>query len=573
MKFIEFDRHKCDDCYKCLRLCPTKAIAFSEGDRRIMDKMCIKCGLCQASCPNGALHIQNDIDHIKRAISMGRRMAVSLAPSFVCAFDMEHPGQMVTCLKRLGFSIIEETAEGAEIISREYADAIESAKMETIITTCCPSATYLIEHYYPNQIPAMLPIVSPMIAHGRLLKERYGRDCFTVFMGPCLAKKAEAEELAGAIDAVLTFNELAEWIQRAEIPLNELEPWDFDNESSRRGRAYPIGSSIRYPNLQPRITPGYRYMHVNGIERCREIMTSLEEGNLKNYCIEMNICKGSCINGPDYPAKSGNFYEREDRLHRYVTQHKDIELLDECDRVVAKPKTARGFTDKSWQTQKASVEDLDKILRAMGKYLPQDQLNCGACGYSTCLEKADAVHNGISDIHVCLPYLRHRAENLQTAVFQYTRNLILVLNENLEIVDANPAFMSVFAPETMKAKDFPVSAFMDDTLLHQILATGRDLIGHKVQFKALGKEFYMNGIYLKMEKALVVTLTDITPDEQSKQELKRIKEQTLSACEEVIWKQMRVAQEIASLLGETTAETKVNLSRLKDIVLSEGGGL
>lgn len=503
---------------------------------------------------------------------MERKMAVSLAPSFVCAFEMDHPGQLVTCLKQLGFSIVEETAEGAEIVSREYAEAIESAQMETIITTCCPSATYLIEQYYPDQIPAMLPIVSPMIAHGRMLKERYGSDCFTVFMGPCLAKKAEAEELSGAIDAVLTFNELAEWIKLAGISLKDLEPWDFDNESSRRGRAYPLGASIRYPNLQPRITPGYRYMHVNGIERCREIMKSLEEGSLKNYCIEMNICKGSCINGPDYPMESGNFYEREDRLHRYVTNHKDLELEDELIRASIALKTNRQFVSKIHPAPKASPGELDKILHAMGKYSVEDQLNCGACGYGSCLEKADAVHNGISDIHVCLPYLRHRAENLQTAVFQYTRNLICVLNEDLEIVDANPAFLSIFAPETMKVKDFPISAFMDDDLLLQVLETERDLVGHKAHFEALGKEFYMNGIYLKVEKALVLTLTDITPDELSRQELKRIKEQTLSACEEVIWKQMRVAQEIASLLGETTAETKVNLSRLKDIVLSEGGG-
>jgi uncharacterized Fe-S cluster-containing protein len=300
-------------------------------------------------------------------------------------------------------------------------------------------------------------------------------------------------------------------------------------------------------------------------------MKSLEDGNLKNYCIEMNICKGSCINGPDYPTRSGNFYEREDRLHRYVMRQEEYELETSSEKSTVLIKTDRRFTDKSWTSQKPSEKELEEILNAMGKYSPQDQLNCGACGYSSCLEKADAVYNGISDIHVCLPYLRKRAENLQTAVFQYTRNLICVLNENLEIVEANPAFISTFAPDTMKVKDFPIQAFMDDALLRNVLESGRDLLGYKAHFEELGKQFYMNGIYLKVEKALVLTLTDITADEKTRLELKRIKEQTLSACEEVISKQMRVAQEIASLLGETTAETKVNLTRLKQIVLSEGG--
>jgi len=574
MKFIEFDRNKCDECYKCLRTCPTKAIAFSGENRKIMDEMCIKCGQCQESCPHGALKIQNDIDRIRRAITAKRRLAVSLAPSFVSAFDLKEPGQIVTGLKSLGFDWVEETAEGAELVSWKYESEIELGARSNIITTCCPSATYLIEQYYPQHMDLMIPVVSPMIAHGRILKSRYRSDCYTVFIGPCLAKKAEAEEMAGAIDAVLTFNELSEWLEGESIVLNQLDSGTFDNMAHQRGRAYPLGSSTRKKDLQPRIDTAYKFIRVEGIERCREMLSSLDRGTLSHYCIEMNICSGSCINGPDFPRNSGNFYERENKLHCYAASSPAAvkpNAFHTSDRI--EPDLGRRFHDKSYHSPKATADEIEKILNAMGKFSLKDQLNCGACGYTTCLEKAAAAYAGISDIHMCLPYLRAKAENLRAVIFEHTPNVVCILDEELCILEANPAFNRIFNTGHQPMKGFPIYAFMDDRLYGEVLRTGEDLIGHKEHFKGINREFYINIVYLAAEKILVTTLTDVTLDEKNRQELLRIKEQTVHACQEVIQKQMRVAQEIASLLGETTAETKVNLNRLKEIVLNDDGGL
>jgi iron only hydrogenase large subunit-like protein len=328
VKFIEFDHHKCDECYKCLRVCPTKAIKFTDHSRDIINSLCIKCGICQASCPQSALTIQNDRHKIKKQIHLGSKIAVSLAPSFAAAFEDQDPKRIITALRTLGVTWVEETGVAAELVSRNYEAMLETMGTENVLTTCCPSANYLVQHYYPELLDAMLPVVSPMIAHGKLLKEKYGAACYTVFIGPCLAKKAEAEEMP-YIDAVLTFNELAEWLEDEGIPYRQLPPGIFDEKATIRGMAYPMGGSLFKNDRQTPIHSGYRMIRADGIDRCKDLLETLKIGGIKNYCIEMNICSGSCINGPDMPYDGLKFFQRKDRMLDYLKAHADHQELDQ----------------------------------------------------------------------------------------------------------------------------------------------------------------------------------------------------------------------------------------------------
>lgn len=573
MKFIEFDKHKCDECYKCLRTCPTKAIAFIDNKREIIDDLCIKCGLCQASCPQGALTIQNDIYKIKQAIKENKYVAVSLAPSFISTFEFKEPEQIVTGLKLLGFNWIEETAVGAEVVSTHYEHVIESGTKTNIITSSCPSANYLIEQYYPGQVDSIIPVVSPMIAHGKMIKKKFGDECYVVFIGPCLAKKAEAEEISGAIDAVLTFDELSEWFDEMNIDLSTLEPSCFGDASTKRGCAFPIGSSLWKNDLKTRINNSYKYIRVDGIDRCKDILESMKRGSLENYCIEMNICRGSCINGPGLIKNELTYYERENKIHKYIdTKEKSVdnEIKRTDDNEI---EVSRTFKSKQLQLKKPTHHEIKEILASMGRYSVHDELNCGACGYSTCIEKAEAVFNGNSDSRMCLPHLRAKAENLQSAIIEHTPNLICILDEKLRIRELNPAFNRVFNEDSLDLKNLPICTLMEDKLFEKVLSEKQNIIGYKKNFKELDKVFYISIIYLDYEKVVVAIFTDVTLEEKNRQELLRVKEQTITSCQEVIEKQMCVAQEIASLLGETTAETKVNLNRLKDIVLNDDGGL
>lgn len=266
MRFLEFDKSKCDDCFKCLRACPTNAISFVGDKRDIIDELCIKCGLCQSHCTPGALKIHNDVPLVKKQIKQGRKVIASIAPSYVGVFNLSHPHQMVTALKKLGFYKVEETAFGAEIISRLYEEEISKSKNKNIITSCCPSSNYLIERYYPELISDIIPVVSPMIAHGKIIKEIEEDNPYVVFIGPCLAKKAEAEDVSGSIDSVITFSELDEWLKKENINFHALSPQNFDRISSSRGQAYPLGGSLFKSDLKTRFNDEFRYMKVEGID-------------------------------------------------------------------------------------------------------------------------------------------------------------------------------------------------------------------------------------------------------------------------------------------------------------------
>jgi iron only hydrogenase large subunit-like protein/uncharacterized Fe-S cluster-containing protein len=569
MKFIEFDVAKCDECFKCLRVCPTKAIAFTKNRRHIIDDLCIKCGLCQLQCPHGALTIKLDLQYVKNAILAGKRVVASIAPSFAGAFSMRETGQMAGALRTLGFFKVEETARGAEIISELYEARISESKLDNIITSCCPSSNDLIQRYYPEILPYVIPVVSPMLAHGYDLKTRYGDDVVVVFIGPCLAKKAEAVEIDDSIDAVITFKELENWLSETHVMLDACEPMPFDTPTTRRGKAYPLGGSLWKKDLKTRINPQYQYIHVDGIENCRSFLDSLSKGDLKGYCAELNICTNSCINGPDMPTESGNVYKRRDRLENYVIQSPEsgvyLPVTTEITRF------SRDFKAKDIPNLAVNEHQIAEVLIEMGKYTEKDQLNCGACGYASCYEKAVAIVKGHSSIDMCLDRLRHKAESLQAIIFDNSPNAICILDSERRIQEVNPAFNEIFNASKIKLTYWPIAAFIDDPIFNEISENQHYRMSKKIYVPEVERTFFSNVVSIQGGNILVGIFTDITDAEHSKEELERVKRETMITCQAVIEKQMRVAQEIASLLGETTAETKVGLNKLKQLVLINGG--
>ena len=578
MKFIEFNKEKCDNCYKCLRICPTKAISFNKDERKIMDALCIKCGLCQASCPQEALKITSQLEQVKAMIEAQTSVVVSIAPSFVGAFGLTEPGKMVSALKKIGFDYIEETAFGAEIIANHYDACIEKNTQKNYITSCCPSANYLIEEYYPMLIPYVIPVVSPMIAHGRSIKERYGQDTKTVFIGPCLAKMAEAEELPEAIDAVVTFEELEGLFKSEHISLSSCAADTFDAVGSQRGRAFPLGGSLRNPKNERREDQSLRFIHVDGIDNCKAVLNELRLGNLEHCCIEMNICDGSCINGPDMPKNYLGRFQKEIYMREYAKQktsawflannamrkealeHKDIEIK-------------RTFTDLQKSQQEPNSLIVKEIMRKMGKYSSKDELNCGACGYKACYDKAKAVYFGYSDIDTCLPYLREKAESLQNVMIENSPNGVLVIDNELTIKEVNPSFNQMFNEEQLPVKDMPMQLFLNEAIFLQNIRENLYIKNKKIYFEEMGRYFIINMVCLEENNQRIIFLTDITGDENRRKEFNEAKEKTLLKTQEVIDKQMRVAQEIASLLGETTAETKMSLKSLNQLFMHDGGEL
>lgn len=573
MNFIEFYQDKCDQCFKCLRVCPTKAIAFTEERREIIDELCIKCGLCHIHCAPKALSIHQDLRRVKHALRGTKKVAISIAPSYLGTFNLKSQTQIVSALRKLGFDYVEETARGAEIVSQHYDAIIEQGQMKNIITSCCPSSNFLIELYYPSAIKSVINIMSPMLAHGKEMRARYGDDVYVVFAGPCLAKKAEAIDVPNIIDAVITFVELEEWFKSEGIVISEEEEGEFDTPASKRGRAYPLGGSLWKNDLKTRTNPKYQYLHVDGIENCESFLKAIESDGLTGFCAELNICLGGCLNGPEMPANTPNYYKRYSLMKERIECSKVLET-DEKELIVHAYENLdlkRTFKSRQNIASVVNQDQIANVLMEMGKYSLSDQINCGACGYTTCYSKAVAVTKGYSDINMCLERLKHKAESLQGIIFDSSPNLICILDEELRIKEVNPAFNIIFNQDKIKLNQWPLSAVIDYDIAAELLDSPIGRVSKNIYIDSVEKSFVCNVVKPNDGKVYVAIFTDISKSEQNRMELLRVKEKTLKTCQEVIDKQMRVAQEIASLLGETTAETKVGLNQLKKLVLTEGG--
>lgn len=568
MSLINLSRINCKSCYKCVNSCSVKAIKMYNEQAEIVNERCIACGHCLVVCPQNARTIENDVQFVKKAMSEGKKVIASIAPSFAGAFDMNKSGQIVEGLKRLGFSAVEETAIGADLVLQLYKKYLNED--ENYITTSCSAVNNLIQKYFPSLIKYMAPVVSPMIAHAKFIKEFYGNDSYVVFIGPCIAKRNEAHEYNNdngkLIDAVITFSELKEWFKEEYIDIKLLKGSNFNRNASRYGYMFPLIGGIG-DNFNKK---EHDVIKVSGTEKCIELFKNLESGELKGICVEANICLGGCIGGPGMPNDGLSFYYREKCVKDYIREKYDsvnsvnIENIDDN-------RFIKYFKNKKINYAQPSDKDIQNILKKMGKYEKSDELNCGGCGYDTCREKAIAVFQGMSDPEMCLPFMRSKAENIKNRLFEVSPNVVLIADEHLNIKEFNPMAEKLFHVIAEQVKDKHVSVIMDDIDFKNVLCNKKSIINKKVKLDKYNMIFIENITYLEKQDSLLAVMYDVTHEEKRKEELVRVKQNTFEAAQEVIVKQMRVAQEIASLLGETTAETKIILNKLKKIALEESG--
>ena len=300
MGIIDFKATKCKHCYKCVRNCEVKAIMIKDERAEIMEDKCILCGHCLQICPQSAKTLNSDLELVKSYIRRGIPTVVSIAPSYMGLLKFKTIGQVNAALRKLGFKDVRETSEGAAVVTQEYAKLLEEGRMENIITTCCPSCNDLIEIYYPQLIKYLAPVVSPMIAHGKLLKKEFGQETKVVFLGPCIAKKKEAKDPRHDcyIDAVLNFSEVERWLREEEIVIEDCEEIPFTNMDPKVNRLYPVTNGVVNSVLTTeRKSDSYRKFYVHGSKNCIDLCDSMSRGEINGCFIEMNMCSGGCIKG------------------------------------------------------------------------------------------------------------------------------------------------------------------------------------------------------------------------------------------------------------------------------------
>lgn len=557
MECLTLKKSNCKNCYKCIRHCPVKSIRFSGNQAFIIGNECIMCGQCFVVCPQDAKQIVDETEKVKVLLQSGDPVVVSLAPSFVANYDGVGIEAMRDAIKKLGFYDVEETAIGATIVKREYEHLIREEGRDVIITSCCHSVNLLIQKHFPKLLPYLADVVSPMQAHCLDIKRRIP-NAKTVFVGPCVAKKDEAQHYEGIVDAVLTFDELTAWLEREGIAPEQR----MDSEVHSRARFFPTtGGILKTMALD---NPDYAYMAIDGTENCMAALRDIERGSLRGCFIEMSACVGSCIGGPvmekfhrapvrDYAAVSRYAGQEDFEVEQPDSTglHKEFEII------------TQRLTDPT-------ETEITETLRQMGKIKPTDELNCGSCGYDTCREKAIAILHGKAEISMCLPYLKDKAENFSDTIARNTPNGLIVLNEKLEVQQINRAAQRIL--NLRSASDIlgdSVVRVLDPTDFQSAAKTLRGVHGKREYLAEYEKYVEKTVVYDREYHLILCILRDVTEEENQRQKKEDISRQTVEIADKVVDKQMRIVQEIASLLGETAAETKIALTKLKESISDE----
>lgn len=557
MNCLTLKKSNCKNCYKCIRHCPVKAIRFSGNQAHIIGNECILCGQCFVVCPQNAKEIVNEVEKAKVLIQSGDPVVVSLAPSFIANYDGAGINSMRSALQKLGFFDVEETAIGATIVKNEYERILAEEERDVIISSCCHSINLLIQKHYPAVLGYLADVMSPMQAHCQDIKKRIP-NAKTVFVGPCVAKKDEAEYYEGICDAVLTFEELTEWLKEENIELEAVS----DKDEFSRARFFPTTGGILKTMTE---TSDYTYVAIDGVENCIQVLKDIENGKIHKCFIEMSACVGSCVGGPVIEK-----YHHTSSIKDYIevanyAGSKDFEV-DQPKAIELK----KNFSFIERKLPLPSEIEINNILRQMGKFKPSDELNCGSCGYNTCREKAVAIAQGKAEFSMCLPYLKDKAESFSDTIVKNTPNGLIVLNEQLEVQQINTAARKIM--NIRSASDVlgdQVVRILDPSVFMTVLSTGRDVRDQRVYLAEYKRYVEQTVVYDRDSHLLIGIMRDVTDEEAEREKKENISRQTVEVADRVVEKQMRIVQEIASLLGETAAETKIALAKLKESITDE----
>ena len=557
MNCLTLKKSNCKNCYKCIRNCPVKAIRFSGNQAHIISNECILCGQCFVVCPQNAKEIVNETEKAKVLIQSGDKVIVSLAPSFIANYEGVGIESMREALKKLGFYDVEETAIGATIVKNEYERMLKEGNKDILISSCCHSVNLLIQKYFPDQLQYLADVMSPMQAHCYDIKKRYP-DAKTVFIGPCVAKKDEASHYEGLVDAVLTYEELTNWLTSEKIELKQ----NIDDYEKSKARFFPTTGGILKTMAQD--LKEYTYLAIDGTENCINALKDIQSGKIHKCFIEMSSCIGSCVGGPVMEK----YHKAPIQSYNAVAHYAGKEDFD-----VNQPESfelRKFFTTIERELNTPSEAEIQEVLKQMGKTKPSDEINCSSCGYPTCRDKAIAIIHGKSEISMCLPFLKEKAESFSDSIINNTPNGIIVLNDKLEVQQINRAARKIL--NVRSASDVlgeQVVRILDPQVFMQVRDSHRTVRNKRLYLAEYKKYVEQTVVYDLEGNMIICIMRDVTDEEGERQKKESISQQTIEIADKVVEKQMRIVQEIASLLGETAAETKIALTKLKESIIDE----
>ena len=553
-------KNECNDCYKCIRGCHIKAIRIQNGSASVINEKCIACGHCVTICPAGAKKVRSDIDIVKALLLTGKKVYVSLAPSWAGVYNISKE-KMIAVLKKLGFAGVSETALGAQEVSIQTAKILNQAESGLFISSACPVIDDYIRMYKPEFAKNITPVASPALTHCGLLKDKLGQDIKVVFIGPCIAKKNEADENPDLMSSALTFDELNYWIKEEFIDIDTIETDEeckFIPESSYEGALYPLEGGMNETIKRVGIDKNdVTFISVSSLEDFDKCLQNLNPEKIENKIfVEALGCSGGCINGPCLSSDKSRILITSDIYAN--TQYRD-EVPKEPRKVVAKE-----YIPNPVEKVEYSMEQVVKALKKISKHTQEDELNCSGCGYSSCREFVNALIAGDAEPSQCVSYMRKIAVRKAAAMLRCMPSAVVIVDSNMEIVEANDSFEHMFLGEMYdifaSRKDGLTGAAIDrivpfSELFKSALDTGKDI--HQEHYTIEDKLYDISIFTIEDNELIGAVISDVTKSEMDRSKIAQ-------KAREVITKNIATVQEIASLLGEHMVETELLLSSIAE---------
>lgn len=556
MKPIYTEAAKCQDCYKCLRQCPVKAIKIQDGHAKVISELCIMCGHCVQVCPVEAKKIRNDLERARLLIKTGKRVFASLAPSFVTEFGDIKPQKLAAAIKRLGFEGVSETALGAQEVSANVGKIVSQGKPDVYISSACPTIVDYIKKYRPEFAEKVTAMLSPVLAHCKLLRKTYGDDIAIVFIAPCIAKKGEADMYPEIMDISITFKDLRYWLEAEKIEAADVaEEAEFVPQSAEEGALYPVDGGM-IAGIKANCTVNdAQFMAFSGMNNIRKVLDELDIAKLnKPLFLELLACEGGCVNGPAVTGAAGSAMKRYDIINYSKYPQTNIPRVPRVD-------IATEWKIEPVKRTEYTEAQIREALESVGKFRVDDELNCAGCGYDSCREFAKALLEGRAETSMCVSYMRQLAHKKAAALIKTMPSGVVIVDENLEIVECNKKFAELLGEDILNLyNELPglEKALLEKVLpfanlFKQVLGSGQNVIEKDLQ---LGKNILHITVFtIEPHRLVGGFLQDITAPAVHKQQI-------VNKAKEVIEKNLSTVQKIAYLLGENASESEVILNSI-----------
>ncbi len=551
---------ECQDCYKCVRHCPVKAIQVRDGHAAVIPEMCVACGNCVEVCPVKAKQVRNGTGRARRLLAETVPVYVSLAPSWVSEFRGVSAAQLVRALKELGVAGVSETALGAQLVSAEIARELDGGSPGLLLSSACPTSVDFIRKYLPELAGRITPVASPLIAHCRLLRDTFGENIRTIFIGPCIAKKNESDRHPDLLNLALTYPELRQLFREEGIDPARVTPRAEDSfvpEAAEEGARYPIEGGMNDTIAFQTRNRKVHYVTLSGLENIDLALSGIRElPKGETVFVEMLACHGGCVHGPCAEHDSPGLLERL-RVLNYAR------LPEQPRRRTAKGGIGDDFPAAAFEPPVPGINEIAAALRSIGKNSPEDELNCDGCGYDTCRNFAQALLAGRAEPSMCVSYLKKQAQKKANALLRSISSAVVITDKKLQIIECNRNFAALFGEDTLEAFDAcPGLAGADLKRIVPFAGLFASSLqsGHDVRRDSLkvGKRLYNLNIFnIEPREVVGAVIFDVTNTEMRR-------EQIAARAREVIDRNLATVQEIACRLGEQMADTELLLRSIAD---------